>query len=119
MQGMLLTGFEFGFFPIAGWLGLLGMIIKNVIVLIDEINVQHRQGIDLYHFHHRSDGIPNPTGTDGSHNDHFRHGPPIIRYRLPRYGGHHYFRTDFRHLIDLIVTPVLYVLFYKVKEKRV
>lgn len=24
------------------------MIIKNVIVLIDEINVQHRQGIDLY-----------------------------------------------------------------------
>ena len=26
--GMLLTGFDFGFFPIAGWLGLLGMIIK-------------------------------------------------------------------------------------------
>ena len=46
--GMLLTGFDFGFFPIAGWLGLLGMIIKNVIVLIDEINVQHRSGIDLY-----------------------------------------------------------------------
>ncbi len=46
---MLLTGFDFGFFPIAGWLGLLGMIIKkNVIVLIDEINVQHRSGIDLY-----------------------------------------------------------------------
>ncbi|MEG2675162.1 MAG: efflux RND transporter permease subunit, partial [Muribaculaceae bacterium] len=28
--GLLLTGFEFVFFPIAGWLGLLGMIIKNV-----------------------------------------------------------------------------------------
>ena len=27
---------------------MLGMIIKNVIVLIDEINVQHRSGIDLY-----------------------------------------------------------------------
>lgn len=27
--GMLLTGFDFGFFPIAGWLGLLGMIIKT------------------------------------------------------------------------------------------
>lgn len=45
---MLLTGFDFGFFPIAGWLGLLGMIIKNVIVLIDEINVQHGNGVDLY-----------------------------------------------------------------------
>lgn len=46
--GLLLTGFEFGFFPIAGWLGLLGMIIKNVIVLIDEINIQHKSGRDLY-----------------------------------------------------------------------
>ena len=42
--GMLLTGFDFGFFPIAGWLGLLGMIIKNVIVLLDEINIQRRNG---------------------------------------------------------------------------
>lgn len=27
--GLLLTGFQFGFFCIAGWLGLLGMIILN------------------------------------------------------------------------------------------
>lgn len=27
--GMLVTGFQFGFFCIAGWLGLLGMIIKT------------------------------------------------------------------------------------------
>ena len=46
--GMLLTGFDFGFFPIAGWLGLLGMIIKNVIVLIDEINIQRREGVPAY-----------------------------------------------------------------------
>ena len=46
--GMLLTGFDFGFFPIAGWLGLLGMIIKNVIVLLDEINTQRRNGISPY-----------------------------------------------------------------------
>ena len=46
--GMLLTGFEFGFFPIAGWLGLLGMIIKNVIVLLDEIHVQRRAEVPVY-----------------------------------------------------------------------
>ena len=45
--GMLLTGFDFGFFCIAGWLGLLGMIIKNVIVLIDEVNIQLREGESL------------------------------------------------------------------------
>lgn len=34
VTGLLITGFQFGFFCIAGWLGLLGMIIKNVIVLL-------------------------------------------------------------------------------------
>lgn len=33
---------QFGFFCIAGWLGLLGMIIKNVIVLLDEVNIQQK-----------------------------------------------------------------------------
>ncbi|MEG2573121.1 MAG: efflux RND transporter permease subunit, partial [Bacteroides sp.] len=46
--GLLLTGFNFGFFPIAGWLGLLGMVIKNVIVLIDEINIQRKSGMTPY-----------------------------------------------------------------------
>lgn len=118
--GMLLTGFEFGFFPIAGWLGLLRYDYQKC-------HCAHRRNQRTtpsryrpLHFHHRSDGIPNPTGTDGSHNDHFRHGPPIIRYRLPRYGGHHYFRTDFRHLIDLIRhSGSCMSWFYKVKEKRV
>ena len=41
----LVTGTEFGFFSIAGWLGLLGMIIKNVIVLLDEVNIQLRTGV--------------------------------------------------------------------------
>ena len=36
-----IAGFQFGFFCIAGWLGLLGMIIKNVIVLLDEVNIIH------------------------------------------------------------------------------
>ncbi|HPX06973.1 MAG TPA: efflux RND transporter permease subunit, partial [Tenuifilaceae bacterium] len=30
-----------------GWLGLLGMIIKNVIALIDEVNIQLRKGDSL------------------------------------------------------------------------
>lgn len=42
--GLRITGFTFGFFSIAGWLGLLGMIIKNVIVLLDEINRLRKDG---------------------------------------------------------------------------
>lgn len=48
VAGLLLTGFSFGFFCIAGWLGLLGMIVKNVIVLMDEANVLRRAGWTAY-----------------------------------------------------------------------
>lgn len=76
--GMLLTGFDFGFFPIAGWLGLLGMIIKNVIVLIDEINVQHRSGIDLYTSIVEATVGPYPSGIDGCNYNCFRYGTLIV-----------------------------------------
>ena len=35
--GLLLTGLPFGFMSILGFLGLTGMLIKNAIVLIDQI----------------------------------------------------------------------------------
>ena len=41
---MLLTGKTFNFVAIVGTLGLIGMIIKNGIVLMDEITLQINQG---------------------------------------------------------------------------
>ncbi|MBI9062270.1 MAG: efflux RND transporter permease subunit [Marinilabiliaceae bacterium] len=46
--GLLITGKEFGFNSIIGWLGLLGMIIKNIIVLLDEVNIQLGSGQGHY-----------------------------------------------------------------------
>ncbi len=42
--GLLLTNQPFGFMALLGFLSLAGMLIKNAIVLIDEINVQIRSG---------------------------------------------------------------------------
>ncbi len=42
--GMLLFGKEFGFVAIVGSLGLLGMMIKNGVVLLDEIGLQLAEG---------------------------------------------------------------------------
>ncbi len=42
--GLLLTNQPFGFMAILGFLSLSGMMIKNAIVLIDEINLQTRSG---------------------------------------------------------------------------
>ena len=113
--GMLLTGFDFGFFPIAGWLGLLGMIIKNVIVLIDEINAQLRAGVQL------QQAIVEATVT--------RTRPVLmaaittIAGMIPllfdiAFGGMAatiIFGLTFATGLTLFITPVLYAIFYKVK----
>jgi multidrug efflux pump subunit AcrB len=42
--GLLATGQPFGFMALLGFLSLSGMLIKNAIVLIDEINLQRSEG---------------------------------------------------------------------------
>ncbi|MBR1668154.1 MAG: efflux RND transporter permease subunit [Bacteroidaceae bacterium] len=43
---VLMTGKPFGFVAIVGVLGLIGMMIKNGIVLMDEINLEINQGLE-------------------------------------------------------------------------
>jgi multidrug efflux pump subunit AcrB len=45
--GLLATGQPFGFMALLGFLSLSGMLIKNAIVLIDEINLQRSEGKPL------------------------------------------------------------------------
>jgi multidrug efflux pump subunit AcrB len=45
--GLLVTGQPFGFMALLGFLSLMGMLIKNAIVLIDEINLQRSEGLAL------------------------------------------------------------------------
>ena len=44
VTGMLLFGKEFGFVAIVGSLGLMGMMIKNGVILLEEINLQIKSG---------------------------------------------------------------------------
>jgi multidrug efflux pump subunit AcrB len=46
-SGLLSTNQPFGFMAILGSLSLMGMLIKNAIVLIDEINLQSGEGKEL------------------------------------------------------------------------
>jgi len=45
--GLLGTGNPFGFMALLGFLSLMGMLIKNAIVLIDEITLQQEQGSSI------------------------------------------------------------------------
>ena len=44
VSGMLLADKEFGFVAIVGALGLVGMMIKNGVVLVDEVGIQINEG---------------------------------------------------------------------------
>ncbi|HAS90568.1 MAG TPA: AcrB/AcrD/AcrF family protein, partial [Desulfovibrio sp.] len=46
--GLLLTGEPFGFMALLGFLSLSGMLIKNAIVLLDQINLELAEGKDPY-----------------------------------------------------------------------
>lgn len=48
VYGMLISGKDFGFVAIVGSLGIIGMMIKNGIVLIDEIDRQIGEGKEPY-----------------------------------------------------------------------
>ncbi|NLR94097.1 efflux RND transporter permease subunit [Flammeovirga agarivorans] len=42
--GLVGLGKAFDFMSFIGWIGLLGMVIKNIIVLLDEVNIQRKEG---------------------------------------------------------------------------
>ena len=46
--GLLLTGQPFGFMALLGLISLSGMLIKNAIVLIDQIDLEIKSGKDHY-----------------------------------------------------------------------
>lgn len=114
--GLWVTGFQFGFFCIAGWLGLLGMIIKNVIVLLDEVNIQQKAGVEPY------TAVIEATVSRAR---------PVLMAALTTvfgsipllfdivFGGMAatiVFGLSFATLLTLFVTPALYTIFYKISK---
>lgn len=114
--GMLLTGFDFGFFPIAGWLGLLGMIIKNVIVLIDEINCQYRSGIGLYTSIVEATVSRTRPVLMAATTTIFGMVPLLFDVAFRGMAATIVFGLTFATLLTLFVTPALYAMFYKIKS---
>ncbi|RUT79058.1 efflux RND transporter permease subunit [Ancylomarina longa] len=117
--GLLLTGKAFGFMAILGTLGLMGMMIKNAVVLLDQINLEIAAGKDILHAiidsavsRMRPVIMASFTTILGM--------IPLISDEL--FGGMAVaimFGLLIGSVITLIVVPVLYALFYKVSTKSV
>jgi multidrug efflux pump subunit AcrB len=115
---MLLTGKTFNFVAIVGTLGLIGMLIKNGIVLMDEITLQLRSGKE-----------PIAALIDSSQSR-LR---PVMMASLTTILGMIPLLTDamfgslaasimggllFSTLITLLFIPILYALFFKIEVRE-
>jgi len=117
--GLLITGKAFGFMAVLGTLGLMGMMIKNAVVLLDQINLEIKEGKDILHAivdsavsRMRPVIMASFTTILGM--------IPLISDEL--FGGMAVaimFGLLIGSIITLIVVPVLYAIFYRVSTKNV
>lgn len=112
--GLLLTGFDFGFFCMAGWLGLLGMIIKNVIVLLDEVNIQRRAGVDSYRAVIEATVSRARPVLMAAITTIFGMIPLLFDVVFSGMAATIVFGLTFATLLTLVVIPSLYAIFYKI-----
>lgn len=116
--GMLISGKTFGFVAIVAMLGLIGMLIKNGIVLMDEITLQISSGVEPY-----------KALLDSSSNR-FR---PVMMASLTTILGMIPLLSDdlfgpaavtimsgllVSTIITLLFIPILYAVFFKIKIKK-
>ncbi len=114
--GLLLTGEPFGFMALLGFLSLSGMLIKNAVVLLDQIKMELSEGKEAYH------------AVVDSAVSRIR---PVAMAAATTILGMIPLVTDaffsamavtimsglaFATVLTLIVVPVLYAMFYKVKN---
>lgn len=117
--GLLITGKPFGFMPMLGTLGLMGMMIKNAVVLLDQINLEINEGkeallaiIDSVVSRMRPVIMASFTTILGM--------IPLINDAL--FGGMAIaimFGLTIGSIITLIVVPVLYAVFYRISTKNI
>jgi multidrug efflux pump subunit AcrB len=113
--GLILTNQPFNFMAILGFLSLVGLLIKNAIVLLDEVNIQLSEGLSPYGAVmqaavSRARPVAMAAVTTVLGMVPLLFDPFYIAMAVTIMGG-----LSFATLLTLVVVPVLYSIFYKVE----
>jgi len=116
--GFLLTGAAFGFMALLGTLSLIGMLIKNSIVLLDQVNVELAEGKTQYKaLQDASVSRLQPVflaaattvlGLAPLLQDVFWVGLSVTIM----------FGLSFSYILTMVIVPVLYAILYKVEPEK-
>jgi multidrug efflux pump subunit AcrB len=116
--GLLLTGESFGFMALLGFLSLSGMLIKNAIVLIDQIDLEIREGkAPFYAILDSSVSRLRPV-TMAAITTVLGLIPLIFDAFFISMAVTIMFGLTFATILTLIVVPVLYAIFFRVAYEK-
>ena len=114
--GLLLTGMPFGFMALLGVLALGGELIKNQIVVLSKILTEIDKGKPPYQALLDGGTSQDAAGVHGRADDR----PGMIPLLTDPFFGAMavciMFGLSFAAVLSLIVTPVLYAIFFRIKE---
>jgi multidrug efflux pump subunit AcrB len=114
-NGLFVLDKAFGFMAIVGFLGLLGMIIKNAVVLIDQINILLKDGKTPYQAVVESAISRMRPVMMASMTTILGMLPLITDAMYGSMAATVMFGLLFATVLTLIVVPVLYVVFYRIR----
>jgi multidrug efflux pump subunit AcrB len=114
--GLLLTGESFGFMALLGFLSLSGMLIKNAIVLIDQIDLEIREGKVPYHAILDSSVSRLRPVTMAAITTVLGMIPLIFDAFFISMSVTIMFGLTFATVLTLIVVPVLYAIFFRINS---
>jgi len=113
--GLLGTGTPFGFMAVLGAMSLAGMMIKNAIVLLDQVNINLKEGMQAYDaVVEAAVGRLNPV-INAAATTVFGMAPLLQDGFWLSMAVTIMFGLAFGTILTMVVIPVLYAMFYKIK----
>ncbi len=117
--GLLLTGTPFTFIALLGFISLIGMIIKNGIVLVDQISIELKEGKDPYlAVVHSAVSRVRPVSM-AAITTILGLVPLLFDAFFSSMAVTVMFGLGFATILTLIVLPVIYILVYKIKYQPI
>ena len=112
--GLLLTDQPFGFMALLGAMSLMGMLIKNAVVLLDQIDIEIREGKNPYHAVVDSSVSRMRPVTMASLTTVVGMFPLLTDPLFNTMAITIMFGLSFATVLTLFVVPVLYVIFFRI-----
>ncbi|WP_290922681.1 efflux RND transporter permease subunit, partial [Halodesulfovibrio sp.] len=115
-SGLLLTGQPFGFLALLGFLSLSGMLIKNAVILIDQIDVEIAAGKNPYEAVLDSSVSRIRPVLMAAMSTVLGMMPLVLDRFWASMAVTICFGLTFATVLTLIIVPVLYTLFFRIKR---